>query len=171
MGRRSVRGIEAPKAFSTSEQAEAWVAGYEHGKAQCNHHPEALTADDHNDGIASALAVERRVHVGKQAKAFSEGHDQGRRDEMNDKYLTTPALRREFERGKNYGFTEAHEAGVKEGHEQTAKHANQWLMEAFVLFMQEQGAEAAAMTLGQMHALRHAVNMVDAELAAIEEPR
>lgn len=82
------------------------------------------------------------------------------------------------ERRKNSGYS----AGKKEGRAEAEidhakarkvieKHANQWLMEAFILFMQEQGAEAAAMTLDQMHGLREAVNEVSDRLAIIEEPR
>ena len=164
MGRRSVRGIEVPKAFAhSSGTAEAWVAGYEHGLSQCNHHPEAMT----NAAVDAIVANERR----KNDTAFNEGHTQGRRDESNDKMLTTKALKVEFQRGKNYGYNDGYEAGVKEGHKQTHEHANQWLMEAFVLFMQEQGAEAAAMTLVQMHELRHKVNELDQVLSSIEEPR
>jgi hypothetical protein len=103
--------------------------------------------------------------------AYNTGYREGKSDEMNDRQLTRTALTREFERGKNYGFNEAHEAGKLEGQKEAQGRSDTWLMEAFILFMQEHGSEMAAMTLGQMHELRHTVNQVDEMLSSIEEPR
>ena len=93
-----------PKQYSTGAAFAAWCHGYEHGKAQCNHHPEALT----DEAVKAIIDNERRTAKTR----YNEGVRTGRAIESDEIAQALILLAQDFGSEK-WVFTRADLEGLQ----------------------------------------------------------